>query len=95
MRNLIAQRVVCGYDTALSNRLLDTMLVHGGPQGPDHGRGEQHPLLWGSRSSMAALTRSGARKASEIVMLTFRVLHPLRLAMLSAFDVGLAPNGAV
>ena len=34
---------------------------------------------------MAALTRSGARKASEIVMLTLRTLHPSRLAMLSAF----------
>ena len=34
---------------------------------------------------MAAFTRSGARKASEIVMLTFRMLHRSRLAMLSAF----------
>src|SRR5437867_2851199 len=34
---------------------------------------------------MAAFTRSGARKASEIVMLTFRTLHRSRLAMLSAF----------
>ena len=32
---------------------------------------------------MAALTRSGARKASEIVMLTFRTLQSSRLAMLS------------
>jgi len=32
---------------------------------------------------MAALTRSGARKASEIVMLTFRVEQPSRPAMLS------------
>ena len=28
---------------------------------------------------MAALTRSGARKASEIVMFTLRTLHPSRL----------------
>ena len=32
---------------------------------------------------MAALTRSGARKASEIVMFTFRTLQPSRPAMLS------------
>src|SRR5262245_60543422 len=30
---------------------------------------------------MAAVTRSGARTASEIVMLTFRMLHRSRLAM--------------
>jgi hypothetical protein len=41
----------------------------------------------GSRPSMAAWTRSGARNASEIVMLTLRVLQPSRLAMLSALDV--------
>src|SRR6266478_2072843 len=34
---------------------------------------------------MAAFTRSGARKAREIVMLTFRMLHRSRFAMLSAF----------
>jgi hypothetical protein len=34
---------------------------------------------------MAACTRSGARKASEIVMLTFRMLHRSHLAMLPAF----------
>ena len=39
----------------------------------------------GSRPSMAALTRSGARKASEIVMLTLRTLQPL--ALRDAFDV--------
>jgi hypothetical protein len=33
---------------------------------------------------MAALTRSGARKASEMVMLIFRALHLSRFAMLSA-----------
>jgi hypothetical protein len=37
---------------------------------------------------MAAFTRSGARKASEIVMLTLRTLHPSRSAMLSVFAVG-------
>jgi len=36
---------------------------------------------------MAAFTRSGGGKASEIVMLTFRTLHRSRLAMLSAFAV--------
>ena len=34
---------------------------------------------------MAALTRSGARNASEIVMFTCRTLQPLRIEMLSAF----------
>jgi hypothetical protein len=34
---------------------------------------------------MAALMRSGARNASEIVMLTCRTLQPSRLAMLSVF----------
>jgi hypothetical protein len=42
----------------------------------------------GSRPSIAALTRSGARKASEIVMLTLRTLQPSRVAMLSAFAPG-------
>jgi hypothetical protein len=41
------------------------------------------PMPCGSRPSMAALTISGARKASEIVMLTFRTLQPSRFAMLS------------
>ena len=42
------------------------------------------------RPSIAALTRSGARKASEIVILTLRTLQPSRVAMLSAFAVGSA-----
>ena len=41
----------------------------------------------GSRPSIAALTRSGARKANEIVMLTFRLLHPSRVAILSVVAV--------
>ena len=44
----------------------------------------------GSRPSIAALTRSGARKASEIVMLTLRTLQSSRVAMLAAFAVGSA-----
>jgi hypothetical protein len=47
------------------------------------------PIPWGSLPSMAALTRSGARKGSEIVMLIFRALHRSRFAMLSALAVGL------
>ena len=43
------------------------------------------PIPRGSRPSIAALTRSGARKAREIVMLTFRTLQPSRPAMLSVF----------
>jgi hypothetical protein len=46
------------------------------------------PMPWGSLPSMAALTRSGARKASEIVMLIFRALHRSRFAMRSALAVG-------
>jgi len=42
----------------------------------------------GSRPSIAAFTRSGARKASEIVMLTLRTLQLSRVAMLSALAVG-------
>src|SRR6266446_3170510 len=41
------------------------------------------PKRCGRCPSIAALTRSGARKASDIVMLTLRTLHPARLAMLS------------
>ena len=48
------------------------------------------PMPWGSRPSMAALTKSGARKASEIVMLIFRALQFSRFAMLSALGVGSA-----
>ena len=43
---------------------------------------------------MAALTRSGARKASEIVMFTFRTLQPSRPAMLSVFAVGSAVSSS-
>jgi hypothetical protein len=43
---------------------------------------------------MAALTRSGARKASEIVMLTFRTLQPSRPAMLSVFALGSAMSSS-
>jgi hypothetical protein len=53
----------------------------------DHSAGKSvrrvTPMPCGSRPSMAALTISGARKASEIVMLTFRTLQPSRFAMLS------------
>ena len=37
---------------------------------------------------MAALTRSGARKASEIVMFTLRMLQSSRFAMLSVVTDG-------
>ena len=46
------------------------------------------PIPRGSRPSMAALTRSGARNASEIVILTFRALQPSRFAMPSTFAFG-------
>ena len=35
----------------------------------------------GSLPSIAAFTRLGARNASEMVMLTFRMLHPSRFAI--------------
>ena len=41
----------------------------------------------GSRPSTAALTRSGARKASEIVRLTCRTLHLSRAAICSALAI--------
>jgi hypothetical protein len=44
----------------------------------------------GSRPSIAAFTRSGARKASDIVMLTWRTPHFSRLAMLSTFAFAFA-----
>jgi hypothetical protein len=43
---------------------------------------------------MAALTRSGARKASEIVMLIFRVVQPSRPAMLSVVAAGPAMSSS-
>jgi hypothetical protein len=43
---------------------------------------------------MAALTRSGARKASEIVMLIFRVVQPSRPAMLSEVAAGSAMSSS-
>ena len=57
----------------------------------DHSAGKSArratPIPCGSRPSMAALTRSGARKASEIVIFTLRTLHRSRLAMLSVVTV--------
>jgi hypothetical protein len=51
-------------------------------------------MPWGSRPSMAALTRLGARNASEILMLTLRALHPSRLAMLSAVAFGMVVSSS-
>ena len=45
------------------------------------------PIPWGSRPSIAALTRLGARNASEMVMLIFRTLHPSRFAIASGVVV--------
>jgi len=41
------------------------------------------PTSWGSLPSIASLTMAGARKASEIVMLTWRMLQPSRAAISS------------
>jgi hypothetical protein len=52
-----------------------------------HAMGASHrrdtPTPWGIRPSTIALMRFGAKKASEIVMFTCRVLQPSRIAMLS------------
>jgi hypothetical protein len=52
------------------------------PRWRDHSAGRSQrqaaPIPWGSRPSIAALTRSGARKASEIVMFTLPTLQPSR-----------------
>ena len=47
-------------------------------------------MPWGSRPSIAALTRLGARNASGILMFTLRALHPLALgnAFRSGFSIG-------
>ena len=55
--------------------------------GAEAGRSQATPIPWGSRPSIAALMRSSARNASEIVMLTCRTLQPPRPAMLSVFVV--------
>jgi hypothetical protein len=44
-------------------------------------RNRSTPMPRGNRPSTAALTRSGARKASEMVMLTWRTLHFWRAAI--------------
>jgi hypothetical protein len=64
----------------------------------DHSAGKSvrraTPMPCGSRPSMAALMRSGARKASEIVMLTFRALQLSRFAMLSLdIDASVVSSG--
>jgi hypothetical protein len=43
---------------------------------------------------MAALTRSGAMKASEIVIFTFRTLQVSRSAMLAGVAVGFATSSS-
>jgi hypothetical protein len=50
--------------------------------GPSQSRAT--PIPRGKRPSVAALTRSGARKASEIDMFTCRTLHCSRAAIFSA-----------
>ncbi len=47
------------------------------------------PMPYGSMPSIAALTRSGARKASEIIMFTLRAVQPSRLC------AGCAPRAPV
>jgi hypothetical protein len=64
----------------------------------DHSAGKSvrraMPMPCGSRPSMAALTRSGARKASEIVMFTLRMLQFSCFAMLSVVTDGSAVNSS-
>jgi hypothetical protein len=51
------------------------------PHSDGASRKRSTPMPRGNRPSTAALTRSGARKASEIVMLTWRTLHFCRVAI--------------
>ena len=64
----------------------------------DHSAGSSQslatPMPCGRRPSIAALTRSGARKASEIVMLTLRALQPSRAAMASTVISGTAVSSS-
>jgi hypothetical protein len=62
----------CGFNPSASNCL---------PHSAGASRKRSTPMPRGSRPSTAALTRSGARKASEIVMLTWRTLHFCRVAI--------------
>jgi hypothetical protein len=59
-------RNYCGFNPSASNCRLHSA-------GASRNRSTPMPL--GRRPSTAALTRSGARKASEMVMLTWRTLH--------------------
>ncbi len=64
----------------------------------DHSAGSSQslatPMPCGRRPSMAARTRSGARKESEIVMLTLRALQPSRAAIASTFASGLIASSS-
>ena len=64
-------------------------LVLAGPFGRQVGEADDAHAVR-ERPSIAALTRSGATKATKIVMLTSRALQPSRVAMLYAFAVGSA-----
>jgi hypothetical protein len=62
----MAQGTYCGLSPSASNCRLHSV---GGS------RSRSTPMPRGRRPSTAALTRLGARKASEIVILTWRTLH--------------------
>ena len=67
-----ASRNYCGFNPSASNCWLHSAGAS---------RNRSTPMPRGSRPSTAALTRSGARKASEMVMLTWRMLHFCRVAI--------------
>jgi hypothetical protein len=71
-----------GSNTRLFGGKAEYLVLAGPFSRQDCEAGDAMPR--GSRPSIAALARSGARNASEIVMLTLRALHPSRSAMLSA-----------
>ena len=78
----MAQQVQLGH-SAYSREAQ--RLVLAGPFGWQVGEaGNSHPMR---EPPSDALTRSGARKASEIVIFTLRTLHRSRLAMLSEVAV--------
>jgi hypothetical protein len=71
-RHFETGRNYCGFKPSASNCWLHS---------DGASRNRSTPMPRGSRPSTAALTRSGARKASEMVRLTWRKLHFCRAAI--------------
>jgi hypothetical protein len=72
LKNVVRGRLhYCGFNPSTSNCWLHSAGAS---------RNRSTPMPRGSRPSTAAITRSGARKANEMVMLTWRTLHFWRAA---------------